>query len=212
MLEAYASTSGQGGNSGRIWSGEGQIEGIGKALVLVKASWNWSFYNGDHPSALVNNRTVDFDGCRDDGIPDPCVPGVDLSGTADLTRGVVGVSALDDGYTAGKVRRGHPDGFRTDASVTITDKFGDEIWGEIVSGSVTEVQVPGTGGGGSINEWFIGFEIVGGTGDYADASGRGHIHKIWDSGSGYSDTTTPIKVYVDDPDRFLLHEIYLRLD
>ena len=68
MLEAYASTSGQGGNSGRIWSGEGQIESIGRALVLVKASWNWSFYNGDHPSALVNNRTVDFDGCRDDGM------------------------------------------------------------------------------------------------------------------------------------------------
>ncbi len=42
-LEAYASTSGQGGNSGRIWSGEGKIEGIGKAHVLVSASWNWSF-------------------------------------------------------------------------------------------------------------------------------------------------------------------------
>jgi len=150
---------------------------------------------------------VDFYGCR----TVTCTAGVDLSATADLTRGVVGFTTLDDGYTAGKVRRGHPDGFRTDASVTITDKFGDEIHGAIDSGSVTEVQVPGTGGGGSINEWFIGFEVTGGTGDYFDAAGRGHIHMLFDSGGAHSAGDTP-GVYQDNPDRFLLHEIFLSLE
>ena len=51
-LLAYASTSGAGGNSGRIWTGEGNIMGVGKATVLVKASWNWSFYNVEPPLCL----------------------------------------------------------------------------------------------------------------------------------------------------------------
>ncbi len=42
VLLAYASTSGNGGNSGRIWSAEGKVEGLGKVVVLVSASWNWS--------------------------------------------------------------------------------------------------------------------------------------------------------------------------
>ncbi len=36
-LLAYASTSGEGGNSGRIWSAEGRVEGLGKVDVLVSA-------------------------------------------------------------------------------------------------------------------------------------------------------------------------------
>ena len=187
--------------------GRAKSRALAGAHVLVKASWNWSFYNGDHRSALVNNTTIDFDGCR---VTKICDVGIDLSATADLTQGVV-PGPLTDDYANGKVRRGHPDGFRTDASVTITDKFGEEIHGAIDSGSVTEVQVPGTGGGGSINEWFIGFEVTGGTGDYIDAAGRGHIHMLFDSGSAHGAGDTP-GVYQDNPDRFLLHEIYLSLD
>jgi len=204
-LLAYASTSGQGGNSGRIWSAEGKIKGIGNVTVEVSASWNWSFYNSDHPAALVNTRQVDFFGCRTGKI---CAPGDDLNETADWTKGVIPAELTND-YIDGKVRRGHPDGFRTDATVIITDKKnGDQIHGLIDDGSVTEIQVPGTGGGGSINEWFIGFMIDGGTGRFADATGRGYIHKIWDSGSAYSDTPG---VYMDDPARFLVHEIFLHL-
>lgn len=204
-LLAYASTSGSGGNSGRIWSAEGTIEGIGKAEVLVSASWNWSFYNGDHPAALVNSSTVDFDGCRTGKV---CAAGTDYSGSADLTQGVV-PGPLTDDYANGKVRRGHPDGFRTDATVTITNGEGDEIHGDIVGGSVTEIAVPGTGGGGSINEWFISFDIDGGTGEFAPATGSGYVHMVFDSGSAHTELPA---VYQNNPDRFLEHEIFLNLD
>jgi len=209
VLLAYASTSGAGGNSGRIWEGTGKIPGIGKATVLVKASWNWSFYNGDHPSALVNNMPKDFYGCRTSKI---CATGVDLSLTADTTQGVVGASPLNDLYTNGKIRRGHVNGFSADATVTITAKNGDVVTAAILSGSVTEIQVPGTGGGGSINEWFIGFEITGGTGKFASATGTGFIHMVFDSGSAYTDLYDAglgTQVYQSDPARFTRNDIFL---
>lgn len=220
-LIAYASTSGLGGNSGRIWSGEAKIKKLGKVNIEVKASWNLSFYNGvDHPAALVNTVTVDFEGCRSGQI---CAAALDTGLTPDLTQGVVPAS-LTNNYTNGKVRRGHPDGFRTDATVTITRQNGDEINGEVRSGSVYEIHshsgshhnAPAPIAGGSINEWFIGFDIVGGTGDLAGASGSGQIHMIWDSGNGYSDPccdgngkTSP---YGSDPARFTVHELYLTLN
>lgn len=208
VLLAYASTSGAGGNSGRIWEGSGQIPGIGNATVLVKASWNWSFYNGDHPAALINNMPKDFYGCR---TGQTCAPGVNLSATADLTQGVV-PGALTNNYANGKIRRGHPNGFTADATVTITDDDGDVVTAAISSGSVTEVQVPGTGGGGSINEWFIGFVISGGTGKFANATGTGFIHMVFDSGSAYTDLIDAglgTQVYQSDPARFTRHEILL---
>lgn len=205
-LIAYASTSGDGGNSGRIWSAEGNIEGLGEVDILVKSSWNWSFYSVVHPAALINKTTIDFEGCRSE--PNCAAPlDLDLILNADLTRGVIPETLTTD-YSRGKVREGHPDGFRTDATVKITTKNGDEINGEIVGGSVYEIKRPGTGGGGSINEWFISFDIVNGTGKFADADGTGQVHMLWDSGDAYSDTRG---VYKDDPARFLLHEIFLHL-
>ena len=197
-LLAYASTSGAGGNSGRIWTGEGNIMGVGKATVLVKASWNWSFYNVDHPSALINNTPKDFYYCRVGKI---CAVGDSLAATADLTQGVV-PGLLTNDYANGKIRRGHLNGFTADATVTITTPAGDVINAAILSGSVTEVQVPGTGGGGSINEWFIGFKITGGTGKFASASGSGFIQMVFDSGSAYTDTFDALlgtQVYQSDP-------------
>jgi hypothetical protein len=72
QLLAYASTSGGGGNSGRIWSAEGVLESLGKVEVLVRASWDWSPWrdsasaldNTEHPSAVVNRTPIKFEGCR----------------------------------------------------------------------------------------------------------------------------------------------------
>jgi len=218
VLLAYASTSGAGGNSGRIWEGTGNVPGIGKATVNVKASWNWSFYSGSaggnaHNSALVNKTTVVFYACRNVPVR-ICAPG-DFSASPDLTQGVVPAD-LTIPYLKGKIRRGHVNGFTADATVTITDTKGNVVNAAILSGSVTEVQVPSPSGGASVNEWFIGFVITGGTGKFVNATGTGFIHMVFDAGgtgtvySDLFDTGLGTEVYQSDPARFTRHEIFLR--
>jgi hypothetical protein len=65
------------------------------------------------------------------------------------------------------------------AVVAITDNSGAIISAIITGGSVCEVAVPP--GGGSNNEWNINFEVTGGTGRFAGASGTGTIHFFFDS-------------------------------
>ncbi len=202
-LLAYASTSGSGGNSGRIWSAEGIVERLGTVHVLARASWDWSSWrnnastgdNTEHPSAVVNRTPIKFSGCRSTSppcaAPNPAFnEAIYSSLPIDTTQSPVTFPGDHDlTYSAGKVRRGHPNPFVADATVIITARNGDVIFGWIDDGSVTELVVHTTGGG-SINEWFIGFKIdsTNSSGRFAGATGRGHIHKIFDSGSGYSDT------------------------
>ena len=69
------------------------------------------------------------------------------------------------------------------AEVIITHKSGAEIDAIITGGSVCEVVNPGPNGG-TINEWYIAFEVTGGTKRFADAVGTGTIHFFFDSGDG----------------------------
>jgi len=81
-LLAYASTSGLGGNSGRIWDADGNVEGLGAVYVLVRASWDWSAWRGSptaadntrHPSAVVNSTPIKFAGCRTGKVCAASVP------------------------------------------------------------------------------------------------------------------------------------------
>ncbi len=70
------------------------------------------------------------------------------------------------------------------ALVVITHNSGAVINAIITGGSVCEVAVPGPSGSGTNNEWYIGFEVTGGTMRFADAVGTGTIHFFFDSGDG----------------------------
>ena len=161
---------------------------------------------------MVNRTPIRFKGCRTGKVCAAPVPEFNLPAglPIDLTENSVLYPADHDlTYTNGKVRRGHPNPFVADATVTVITKNGDEIWGAITGGSVTEIQVPGAGTTGSINEWFIGFEITGGTGKFAGATGSGSVHMVWDSSNFVADD--PL-IYQNNPARFVEHSIALRLD
>jgi len=66
-----------------------------------------------------------------------------------------------------------------DATVTITTEEGDKIFGAIVGGSVCELEVFGFAL--TINEGLTSFDITGGTGEFADASGSGLTRTVVDS-------------------------------
>jgi hypothetical protein len=182
LLMAYGSSSyGPNYYSGRIWEGYGQIEGIGKAVVRVSAAWDWgwqSFY-GSGTNWLYTN---------------------DHHGALIVTQPV------DHTDTKGETEQ--EGDFTCEATVNITDEEGDQIFGNIVGGSVYELEV--WGGGQSNNEWLISFEIVGGTGKYSDASGTGVYRMTWESGPGNMGITFTDGGYVD-PLRFHEQEIFLRL-
>ena len=75
-------------------------------------------------------------------------------------------------------------GWDSTAEVIITHKSGAVINAKITGGSVCEVAVPGPSGFGSNNEWYIAFEVTGGTKRFTDAVGTGTIHFFFDSGDG----------------------------
>lgn len=68
--------------------------------------------------------------------------------------------------------------FTTDATVTITNKKGDQIFGSIRGGSVCEIAVD-PGPPCTTNEGVTTFEITGGTGKFASASGSGVLCRIF---------------------------------
>ena len=161
--------------SGRIWTGSGQIESVGKATVTVAACWDWGrstpsgeineIYTADHKGALMVVTPQNF-------------------------------KDKEDVW------------FEADATVTIEDKAGDTIVGAITGGSCYELIIHDPGPG-SINEWVICFEIVGGTNEFDGATGTGMVRMVWDSDredGAYNDVG-----YVDDPARFLEHEIFLSM-
>jgi len=168
--------------SGRIWTGEGEIEGLGPVTVEVRACWDWGrsqpltppppyIYTADHRGALIVTTTQGFE---DDNVDTP----------------------IDGTWTA-------------NATVTITTKKGDEINGNIVGGSVYELVVHQYPDSGSINEWLISFNIDGGTGKFSSASGTGLYRMVWDSSTdGYPANPRDLT----DPNRFIEQEIFLHLN
>ncbi len=53
---AFTTTRGGGGTAAMVLKVNAQIEGIGKAVVNIDASWQWipGTYSSDHPCAIVN--------------------------------------------------------------------------------------------------------------------------------------------------------------
>ncbi len=166
--------------SGRIWEGYGEIEGIGKATVEVSACWDWG---RGRPAGESNQlHTGDH-------------------------RGALVVTTSQD-FIDNKLDTEGDGAYTADATVTITDKKGDQLFGSIVGGSVYELVIHSPGPG-SDNEWVINFEITGGTGKFAGATGTGIYRMVWDSNKESG-------AYLDsgygDPARFLEQEIFLHLD
>ncbi|MCP3686604.1 MAG: hypothetical protein GY861_28530 [bacterium] len=96
--------------------------------------------------------------------------------------------------------------FSADSTVIIKTKRGN-IEGKITGGSVYELEVHP--GGGSINEWTVNFEIVGGTKRMNNKKGTGTYRMVWDSNkdpAAYGDTDGLM-----DPARYLSQEVTLRL-
>lgn len=164
--------------SGRMWTAEGEIEGIGTATVEVRASWDWGrslpaggIYTSDHRGALLVTTSQGFEDSNGDTI-------------------TIGA------WTA-------------DATVTVTDSDTDSIFGNIVGGSVYELFVHPSPDSGSINEWLISFDIVGGDGKFVGAGGTGVYRMVWDSST---DLYGGAPRDLTDPTRFLEQEIFLHLD
>lgn len=190
LLIAYGSGS-TGGNpnvySGRIWEGYGKIKSIGKgkSTVRIIACWDW----GRGAPAGESNQIHTGD---HKGGPIVTTPQEFIDTTARET-------PFDGPFTA-------------TATVTITDQKGDVVVGNIVSGSVFELEVFGSLT--SINEWLISFVVdsEASTGKFSGATGKGVYRMIWESG----DYGTPESKYQDaglvDPDRFLEQEIFLHLN
>jgi len=88
-----------------------------------------------------------------------------------------------------------PGPFTTLATVTITAENGDQIDGMVRGGSVCEIAVF-SGPTCTINEGVTTFEILGGTGKFASATGSGILRSVFDFCSG----------------TFLLDEIILHLN
>lgn len=84
-----------------------------------------------------------------------------------------------------------PLGFTADATVVITAKNGDQIFADIVGGSVYELYWIDAGGMrhppgtvspvGTVNEATTHFQITGGTGRFASITGSGVVHTTYDS-------------------------------
>ncbi len=186
LLIAYGSSS-SGGNpnvySGRIWEGYGNIESIGKATVRISASWDWG--RGAPAGESNQIHTGDHKG------------GPIVTTSQNFIDTPARETPFDGPFTA---------------TVTITDKKGNVIVGNIVSGSVFELEVFGSLT--SINEWLISFVVdsEASTGQFSGATGTGVYRMIWESG----DYGAPDSKYQDegliDPDRFLEQEIFLHLN
>jgi len=54
---AFTSSLGLGGKAGMVLDVKSNIGGVGASSTLIDASWDWGFYNGDHPCALMDVRT-----------------------------------------------------------------------------------------------------------------------------------------------------------
>ncbi len=154
-------------NAGAIGTSTGRIEGLGKVTVETSASWDWGLYTG------IETGTPNVDEVE----VHPCA----LMNTTPHT------------FLANLVPGG-PAPWDADATVTITTRHGDEIFGHIVGGSVCELEVlPGPT---TVNEGITSFEIIGGTGKFANASGSGLLRNVFNFATG----------------EFEANEIFLHLD
>ena len=168
------SAGGDGRNAGLVASATGEIDGLDEGTVEVSTSWDWG-PPGQYRNPSTGEATVDSVELE----VHPCA----LVNTTDHT------------FTDAQSLTGP---FTTTATVTITDENGDEIFGKIVGGTNCELYDASNVYTG-VNEGLTSFEITGGTGEFASASGTGLIRLLFDF------TIAPSGA-------FTLSEIFLHLD
>ncbi|MDA2921098.1 hypothetical protein MYX76_16675 [Desulfobacterota bacterium AH_259_B03_O07] len=164
-------SGGDGFNAGFVGSATGEIEGVGDVTVFVSTSWDW----GDDSQVYRATETT-------------CCPELEVHRCALINH--TGHKFTDAQSFTGE--------FTTTATVTITDENGDEIFGKIVGGTNCELYDASNAYTG-VNEGLTSFEITGGTGEFASASGTGLIRSLFDN-------------FIAPSGAFTLSEIFLHLD
>ncbi|MFQ5483138.1 MAG: hypothetical protein ACE5ER_10305 [Nitrospinaceae bacterium] len=153
---------GDGVNAGVVASATGKLKGIGRVIVDVSSSWDWSgFRSMENADPFPNEREVH-----------PCALVNTTGHSFPVGFGVVPFTT-DDMVIITRVKK---DG---------TPKA-DSLAGKIRGGSVCEIVVHTSPcpAGTTTNESMLAFDIDTGTGKFTDATGSGHLHSIFNSCTG----------------------------
>lgn len=144
-------------NAGTVVQGSGRVPRLGKVLVTVSSSWDWSAFSADHPCALMNKTAKTLND--------------NLGGTGQFT--------ADATITFVKLHRGTPD-----PSSTLTANI---IGGSVCELQTLQPPCPTGDPGPTISEGIAAFEIDGSSGSGAFAGitgGSGLIRTRFDSCQG----------------------------